>query len=60
MLAVDLSQYKALSDVQIDGHKIFDTYNKMQFKVDEEDIFPLSHFNYYVPSLNIKYPMTFA
>lgn len=60
MMAVDLGSYMALSDVQIDGYRIFDTYNKMQFKIDEDDVFPLSHFNYYVPSLNIKYPMSFA
>ena len=65
MLAIDLSKYDALSDVNvecIDGEmrRILDTYNKMTFKVDESDIFPTSSFNYYIPSINIKYPLTFG
>ena len=60
MLQVDLSKYNALSDVQVDACKILDTYRKMSFKLDESDIFPLSSSNYYVPGINIKYPLTFG
>ena len=60
MWAVDLGQYNALSDVQIDAHKIFQTYYRMAFKLGEESIWPLSSFNYYIPSINIKYPLNFA
>ena len=60
LLAIDLSKYNALSDVQVDGHRILDTYRKISFKLDESEIFSLSSLNYYVPSLNIKYPLTIA
>lgn len=60
LLAIDLSKYNALSDVQVDGHRILDTYRKISFKLDESEIFRLSSLNYYVPSLNIKYPLTIA
>ena len=60
LLAIDLSEYNALSDVQVNGHRILDTYRKMSFKLDESEIFRLSSLNYYVPSLNIKYPLTIA
>ena len=58
--AIDFSQYNYLSDIQVNGMQIFNTNHKIQFKVGEEDIFNISSFNYYVPSLNVKYPMTFS
>ena len=58
--SIDFSQYSYLSDIQVNGVQIFETSERIQFKAGEDDIFPLSSFNYYVPSLNTKFPMTFA
>lgn len=60
LLNLDLKQFSYLSDVQINGLRLFETNKRMSFKVSEEDIFPLSSINYYVPSLNIKYPYSFG
>lgn len=60
LLAIDLSSYNALSDVVVDGKQIFGSYRRLAFKVDESDVFELSSPNFYVPSLNTKYPLTFA
>ncbi len=46
--------------MQVDSHRILDSYHKMSFKLDERDIFPPSDYRYYVSGINIKYPLTFG
>lgn len=62
LLALDLSQYDYLSDVQISGLAIFQTNRRLSFKYSEEDIFELSSNNpsFYIPTLNTTYPMNAA
>jgi len=60
LLKLDLSQFSYLSDVQINGLRLFETNKRLSFKVSEQDIFPLSSVNYCIPSLNVKYPYSFG
>ena len=55
-----MSTYNALSDVIFDNNRIFDGYRKLSFKTDEDAVFNVSDINYYIPSLNTKYPLTFG
>ena len=56
--AVDLSEFSRLSDVSIDDVKILATNRRLQFKIDEHDIFGAGDRRYYVPSINEKLPLT--
>ena len=57
---IDLSNCNALSDIIIDGNRVLHGYRKLAFKLDESDVFDISSLNYYIPSLNTKYPITFG
>jgi hypothetical protein len=54
-----LSDWSALSDVEVDDVKIFDTQHRMAFKASEEDVFKLlSSYDNYSIGPNSAYPMT--
>ena len=60
LLKIDFSNYDSLSNIQVSGLQILETNHRLAFKASEEDIYDVSSYNYYVPSLNKKYPLTIA
>lgn len=52
---LDLRDYDYLSDVYI-----LQTADRLSFKIDEDEFWPLSSRSYYYPVLNIKYPKVLA
>lgn len=61
---IDFDNFSALSNVSINysGNSIgvLSTNTRFAFKASEEELFPPSNQNYYVPSLNLKYPYTYG